>query len=107
LTYSVYKKDDFFDLAKVKYLCSELNMKTMSLEKIAIDACIHNAQKDRVLITRNGKPVALVIGVEGMDREQLELGCSNKFWSLIMERRSQKIISRNEVEKRTKSGRRL
>jgi antitoxin (DNA-binding transcriptional repressor) of toxin-antitoxin stability system len=52
-----------------------------------------------VVVTRKGKPVALVLGVEGMDEEQIQLGSSGKFWKLIEERRRQKTISRKELEK--------
>jgi len=52
-----------------------------------------------VVVTRKGKPVALVLGVEGMDEEQLQLGSSEKFWKLIEARRRQKTISRRELEK--------
>jgi antitoxin (DNA-binding transcriptional repressor) of toxin-antitoxin stability system len=52
-----------------------------------------------VVVTRKGKPVALVLGVEGMDEEQIQLGSSGKFWKLIEERRRQKTISRKDLEK--------
>ena len=58
------------------------------------------AQQERVVIMRKGKPVALVVGVEGMDPEQLELGSSTKFWKLIARRRKQKTISRAKLEKK-------
>jgi antitoxin (DNA-binding transcriptional repressor) of toxin-antitoxin stability system len=51
-------------------------------------------------LTRKGKPVALVVGVEGMDEEQLQLGSSGKFWTLIEKRRRQKTIGRAELEKK-------
>ncbi len=41
-----------------------------------------------------------MIGVAGMDAEQLELGSSENFWKLIQRRRKQKGISRAELEKR-------
>jgi len=56
-----------------------------------------NAARDRVVVTRKGKPVALVLGVEGVNEEQLQLGSSKKFWTLIEERRRQKTISRREL----------
>jgi len=52
-----------------------------------------------VVVTRKGKPVALVLGVEGLDEKQLQLGSSKKFWKLIEERRRQKTVSRRELEK--------
>jgi len=77
-------------------------MKTIGLKKATLDACIKNAQQERVVITRNGKPVALIVGVEGMDKGQLQLGSSDKFWKLIEKRRKDKIISRAELEQRPK-----
>jgi hypothetical protein len=38
--------------------------------------------------------------VKGLDLEQLALGHADAFWKLIKERRSQKTISRAELEKR-------
>ena len=73
-------------------------MKMISLEQVILDTCINDAQDERVVITRNGKPVALIVGVEGMDEEQLRLGSSDKFWKLIAERRVQKTISRAKLE---------
>jgi antitoxin (DNA-binding transcriptional repressor) of toxin-antitoxin stability system len=75
-------------------------MKTIGLEHATLDTCIKNARHERVVITRKGKPVALVVGVEGLDEEQLQLGSSEKFWTLIEARRKQKTISRTELERR-------
>jgi PHD/YefM family antitoxin component YafN of YafNO toxin-antitoxin module len=74
-------------------------MKTTGLEHATLETCIKDARRDRVVVTRKGKPVALVLGVEGLDEEQLQLGSSEKFWKLIEERRRQKTISRRELEK--------
>lgn len=78
-------------------------MKMIGLEQANLDTCIKDAQQERVMITRNGKPVALIIGIEGMDEEQLQLGSSEKFWTLIAERRIQKTISRAELEQKINS----
>ena len=72
-------------------------MKVVSLEQAVLDSCIEDAQRERVLITRNGKPVALLVGIEGMDEEQLQLAGSDRFWTLIAERRAQRIINRTEL----------
>jgi len=77
-------------------------MKTIGLEHTTLDACIKNARHERVVLTRKGKPVALVVGVEGLDEEQVQLGSSEKFWTLIEARRRQKTISRAELERRIK-----
>ena len=74
-------------------------MKTIGLEHATLETCIKDARRDRVVVTRKGKPVALVLGVEGLDEEQLQLGSSEKLWTLIEERRRQKTISRRELEK--------
>jgi len=74
----------------------------MDLRQATLDTCVNNAQRERIVLTRNGKPVALIIGVEGMDEEQLQLGSSDKFWRLIAERRAQKTLSRVELEQRIK-----
>lgn len=68
------------------------------LKRADLDTCVTDAQHERLVITRNGKPVALVVGVEGMDEEQLQLGSSAKFWQLVTERRKQKTMSRTQLE---------
>jgi hypothetical protein len=75
-------------------------MKQISLEKAVLEICISEAQHERVILTRKGKPVALILGIEGMDSEQLELGSSDKFWELITARRTQKTITREELEEK-------
>jgi antitoxin (DNA-binding transcriptional repressor) of toxin-antitoxin stability system len=74
-------------------------MKTISLEQATLDTVISDAQRENVIIKRHGKPVVLIIGIEGIDEEQLQLGASDKFWGLISERRKQKTISRADLEK--------
>jgi len=75
-------------------------MKTIGLEHATLDACVKDARHERVVLTRKGKPVALVVGVEGLDEEQLQLGSSTKFWTLIEARRKQRTLSRTELEQR-------
>ncbi len=73
-------------------------MITIGLERATLDKCIDDAQHERVVITRNGKPIALIVNVEGLEEEELKLGSSDKFWRLITERRAQKTISRAQLE---------
>ena len=75
-------------------------MKLIGLKETSLAACINDAQHERIVITRDGKPVALVVGVEGLDAEQLELGSSAKFWELITQRRQQRTVTRVELEKK-------
>jgi antitoxin (DNA-binding transcriptional repressor) of toxin-antitoxin stability system len=75
-------------------------MKTISAETTTLDACVAEAQHDRVIVTREGQPVAIVVGIEGMDEEQIELGQSEAFWRLMAERRQERTIDRAELERR-------
>ena len=77
-------------------------MKTVALEKSDLTSCVEQAQRGRVVVLRNRKPVALIVGVQGLDREQLELRSSARFWELIENRRKQPTINRAELEKRLK-----
>ena len=80
-------------------------MKTISIDQSTLDACVQEAQRERVMITRDGVPVALIVGVEGLDEEQLRLSSSHDFWQLIAERRQQKTLTRNELDRRLSKGR--
>jgi len=53
------------------------------------------------MISRKVKPADL----KGLDREQIELGSSDKFWKLISKRRKQKTLSRAALERKIKSAR--
>jgi prevent-host-death family protein len=55
--------------------------------KASLSAYIEEAQRDRVLITRHGKPAALVIGVEGEALEDLLTLANPRFWEMIEDRR--------------------
>ena len=73
-------------------------MKTVILEEATLNGCVKDAQSERVVVTRDGKPIALVVGVEGMDVEQLQLSASGKFWTMVDARRKQKTVSRLKLE---------
>lgn len=75
-------------------------MKRIVLERADLASCIDQAKHGRVLVLQRGRPVALVIGVEGLDPEQLELGTSGKFWKLIEARRKQNTLTRERLEKK-------
>jgi len=78
-------------------------MKTVDLEHTSLGMCVEDAQGERVLVTRGGKPVALVVGIGELDEDQLALANSTKFWSLIDERRKQKALNRAELQERMES----
>ena len=79
-------------------------MRQINVEKADFAASVSRAQRERLVITRKGKPVALLVGIAGMDPDQLELGSSDRFWKLIAERRKQKTISREKLEQKLLSG---
>ena len=64
-------------------------MKLIGLKeaKARLSEFVDAAQRDRILITRRGRPAALVIGVEGQDIEQVILGSDLAFWKMIKDRR--------------------
>jgi antitoxin (DNA-binding transcriptional repressor) of toxin-antitoxin stability system len=74
-------------------------MKMINLEQSTLDICVHEAQNEHIIITRKGRPVALIVGLEGLDEEQLELGSSDKFWKLIAQRRQEETMDRAALEK--------
>jgi prevent-host-death family protein len=67
-----------------------------------IKQCVDAAQADRVVVTRHGKPAAVLVGVEGSDWEDLVLQSSPAFWKLIEERRKHPTISLQELKARLK-----
>ncbi len=75
-------------------------MKTIDIQKTNLDACVTDAQTAPVVVTRGGNPVALVVGVQGLDEEQVQLGLSDKFWRLISARREEKSLDRAALERR-------
>lgn len=77
-------------------------MKVLAMReaKAGLSAALDEAQHERVLITRNGKPSAIVIGVEGREFEDVMLMSNPKFWEMIeASRRSPATYSMDEVRK--------
>ena len=79
-------------------------MKTVNARDLQkkIKQCVDVSQQDRIVITRRGKPAAVMVGVEGMDWEEVALQTSSNFWKLVEERRNQPTISMKELRKRIK-----
>ena len=75
-------------------------MKAIDIQSTSLDACITDAQSAPVVVTRGGNPIALVVGVSGLDEEQIELGASNDFWRTISTRRQEKTLDRAALERR-------
>ncbi len=79
-------------------------MKTVTVRDLqkTVKACLDEAQGDRVVITRRGKPAAVLIGVEGEDWETVVLEIDPTFWRLVHKRRTQRTISLDELKARLK-----
>jgi prevent-host-death family protein len=78
-------------------------MKVIALGKAknALSTYVDEAQNDRVLITKHGRPAALIIGVEGEEFEDLMTRSDPEFWRTIETRRkSSKSVSADEMRKR-------
>lgn len=69
-------------------------MRSMTLAQAGSDleAMLKVAQKERVVLTRDGKPSAVLVGVESYDEEDLRLATSTEFWEMIEARRKDQLI---------------
>ena len=74
-------------------------MKSISVRDLQkrIKESVDASQRDRVVVTRNGRPAAIIIGVDGEDWESVVRQSSRDFWKLIERRRKQKTIALDEV----------
>ena len=75
-------------------------MRETTIESFSADplGLLQAAQEERVLVTRGGKPLALVVGVEYKDEEDWNLEMSPEFWQMIQQRRDQPTVPLSEVE---------
>src|SRR6266508_4328844 len=83
-------------------------MKVVALReaKASLSAYIEKAQQDRVLITKHGRPAALMIGVEGEELEDLLTMGNPRVWELFeARRRSTKTVRLNEVRRVSRKSR--
>jgi prevent-host-death family protein len=80
-------------------------MKTAALKEVKakLSEYCERSQGERVLITKHGKPLALMIGVEGRTLEDVLTAMNPDFWRLIEERRRQPTVSSDEMRKRLAS----
>jgi prevent-host-death family protein len=77
-------------------------MKTVTVRDLQkkVKECVDDAQHDRVVITRRGKPAAVLVGVEGDDWDAVVLQTDPSFWRLIRARRRQRTMSFRELKRR-------
>jgi prevent-host-death family protein len=79
-------------------------MKTVNARNLQkkIKECVDMSQQDQVVITRRGKPAAVMVGVEGKGWEDVVLQTSSTFWKFIEERRKEPTMSTKELRTRLK-----
>ncbi len=76
-------------------------MKTINVKDTGLAAkYVSQAQRENVVLTERGNPVAVLVGVRELDEEQIQLGLSDDFWKMIVERRKQPTISHDEMKRR-------
>jgi len=75
-------------------------MKTVTVRDLQkkVKECVDDAQQDRVVVTRHGKPAAVLVRVEGEDWEDVVLQTDPNFWKLIRERRKQPTMSMAQLK---------
>lgn len=79
-------------------------MKTVTIRDLQkkIKDCVDEAQQDRIVITRRGKPAAVLVGVEGQEWENVILETNPTFWKLIQRRRKQPTLSLEQLKSQLK-----
>ena len=75
-------------------------MKEVTLEQLTSQPAdwLKAAQSDRLVITENGKPSAVVFGIQNLDEEDWDLQLSPEFWRMIEERRREPTIPWEQVK---------
>jgi prevent-host-death family protein len=75
-------------------------MKQLTLEQLSeqLQDYVRSAQREQILITDNGKPIALLLGLENTDLEQFNLQLSAQFWEMISDRRKRPTVPLSLVE---------
>lgn len=75
-------------------------MKEITVEQLASQPAdwLHAAQQDRLVVTRDGKPSALIVGIENQDEEDWNLQLSPEFWQMIEDRRREQTIPWEQVK---------
>ena len=84
-------------------------MKTIAAKELKsnLDAVLSSSQDERIVISRGGKPCALLVGIEHYDVEDLLRASSDQFWRLIAARRmAGKSVPLAEIETRLTNTRR-
>ncbi len=78
-------------------------MKTIPANELQtnLDVVLNSSQSERIVISREGKPCAVLVGIQDYDAEALQLAASPDFWLMIRQRRAEgSSIPLAEVEAR-------
>ena len=78
-------------------------MKTVPMTDLCSEpnAVLDSAQTERIVISRGGRPSAVLVGIEAYDAEDLQRATSSEFWRMIGQRRAHgKEVPLAEVEAR-------
>jgi hypothetical protein len=78
-------------------------MKTIAVDDMTsekFDSCLKESQEDRVLLTRNGSAVAVLVGVQNQNAPEIEVVDDPEFWAMIAERRKQPCLTSAELKKK-------
>src|SRR5262249_14431554 len=59
----------------------------------ALSGLVEQSQKERIILTRHGKPVAMLLGIKGRDLEEVVLAQDPAFRDLIAKRRNDQRVS--------------
>jgi prevent-host-death family protein len=72
----------------------------LSLEQLSeqLQDYVRSAQQEQILITQNGKPIALLLGLTNFEPEQWNLQLSAEFWQMISDRRQRPTMPLSVVE---------
>jgi antitoxin (DNA-binding transcriptional repressor) of toxin-antitoxin stability system len=74
-------------------------MKEMTLDKFVKDpmGTVEAAQQERIVVTREGEPLAVVVGLQFKDAEDLAYEASPEFWAMIRETRKRPTVRLDDV----------
>jgi hypothetical protein len=75
-------------------------MKQLPIEKLAenVNALVKTAPREKILLTRNGKPFAFVSDASKYDWEDIGYMADPEFWKMIQERRKEPTIPFEQVK---------
>jgi prevent-host-death family protein len=65
-------------------------MKTIPSNELKsnLDAVLNSSQSERIVISREGKPCAVLVGIQDCGAEYLQLAASPDFWHMVRQRRA-------------------